>query len=60
MSVLSGELFQEGLEVQPLRDLSLSGHQSQDQVQVEVMHEGMEVDEVFVASTLTGEQGVSL
>ena len=60
MSVLSHELLQKGFEVQPVRDLSLSNQHPKDKGEMEVMHKRVQVNEVFVASTLSGEQCVCL
>ena len=60
MLVFSRELLEKGLQVQPFRDLPLPAHHPQHHAEVEVVHEGVEVDEVLVAGTLTGEQTVGL
>ncbi len=54
------EDFQELPKVEVLRSWARSVQNTEHVTQVEVVHEGMDVNEVFVASTLSGEQTVNL
>ena len=50
--MLSEEKLQKCLNVEALRSLSLAGQHPHQEAEVIVVHEGVEVNEVFVPGTL--------